>query len=388
MTTPNHACAGRQPHCRDTKLLSKLPMAPFAMTNLPDEKPVSDRASEGSDNEGSENGTENAVAPQGLGSMGGIPIDDEVEGELIDRDEDLLNDIEDDATELDLTHMRIRSLSVLNLKRLTKLTYVSFRQNLITSLRGLEDLPEDLEELDVYDNRIDHIGHHLDHFGPKMHTLDLSFNNIRHIKHIDHLTGLKNLFFVQNQISHIQNLDTLTSITNLELGANKIRKIEGLDKLVNLEQLWLGKNKITKLENLGALKKLKILSIQSNRITKLEGLEELEDLEELYISHNGIEKIEGLDNNKKLNTIDITANRISELENLSHLTELEELWASSNQLSSFPNVEKELGKLPKLHTVYFEHNPLQRQNMVTYRNKVKLALGPSLRQIDATFIRT
>jgi protein phosphatase 1 regulatory subunit 7 len=154
-----------------------------------------------------------------------------------------------------------------------------------------------------------------------------------------------------------------------------------------LEQLWLGKNKITKLENLGHLKKLRVLSIQANRIIKIEGLEELENLEELYISHNGIEKLEGLEHNVKLTTIDISSNRIEKLENIGHLKELEELWASGNKFSSFNDVEKELGKLPKLHTVYFEHNPLQLQNVATYRNKVRLALGPSLQQIDATFIR-
>lgn len=50
-------------------------------------------------------------------------------------------------------------------------------------------------------------------------------------------------------------------------------------------------------QGLGALKKLKILSLQSNRITKLENLEELNDLEQLYLSHNGVKRIEGLEHN-------------------------------------------------------------------------------------------
>lgn len=78
--------------------------------------------------------------------------------------------------------------------------------------------------------------------------LDLSFNKIKHIKNIDKLTQLENLYFVSNKISKIENLDTLVNVTNLELGANRIRVIENLDSLVNLTQLWLGKNKITKLQ--------------------------------------------------------------------------------------------------------------------------------------------
>ena len=54
---------------------------------------------------------------------------------------------------------------------------------------------------------------------------------------------------------------------------------------------------LTSVKNLGALKKLRILSMQSNRVTKLEGLEQLECLEELYLSHNGITRLEGLENN-------------------------------------------------------------------------------------------
>lgn len=136
------------------------------------------------------------------------------------------------------------------------------------------------------------------------------------------------------------------------------------------------------------LKKLRVLSIQSNRIIKLEGLDELESLEEFYISHNGLSRIEGLEKNLKLRVLDISANRIATLENLSHLSSLEEFWASSNRFESFDEITKELGSIKTLETVYFEFNPIQRKNLVTYPNKVKLSLGPSLRQIDANYIRS
>ncbi len=93
-------------------------------------------------------------------------------------------------------------------------------------------------------------------------------------------------------------------------------------------------------------------------------------------------EVSGLENNSNLHVLDISNNRISNLANLSHLQNLEELWASSNQLSSFDEVEKELGDKKQLKTVYFEGNPLQTNNAVMYRNKVRLAL-PQIRQIDA-----
>ena len=66
---------------------------------------------------------------------------------------------------------------------------------------------------------------------------------------------------------------------------------------------------------------------------------------------------------------------------------LEEVWASSNQISSFEEVEKELGDKKELSTVYFEGNPLQRKNEALYRNKVRLAL-PQIQQIDASMLRS
>ncbi|ODV92425.1 hypothetical protein CANCADRAFT_86714 [Tortispora caseinolytica NRRL Y-17796] len=339
----------------------------------------------------------------------------EYDGEIIDESE-LLNEFDENTEEIDLTHCRIRSIKNLEIVnsegvcRLPQLKYLGLRQNLITSLNGIEDLPLSIEELDLYDNLIRHGGRVARLVNLK--SLDLSFNKLKHIpsykddeesdgtvKGVIHLSKLENLYFVQNKISKIEHLfdpelrqagkpQMADTLKNLELGGNRIRQIENLDGFTNLNQLWLGKNKITEFANLGSNlgATLKILSIQSNRITSLKGLENLTELEELYISHNGLTNISSLENNKKLRIIDISNNMITKLENLSHLTELEELWASYNQLNSFKEVEDQLGHLTKLETVYFEGNPLQTNNRVTYRNKVKLALGPSLKQIDATYI--
>jgi len=51
----------------------------------------------------------------------------------------------------------------------------------------------------------------------------LSYNKIKHIKGVKHLSKLKELFFVQNGIGRIEELDGLVNLTSLELGANRIR---------------------------------------------------------------------------------------------------------------------------------------------------------------------
>ncbi|KAK9366807.1 hypothetical protein V1509DRAFT_628580 [Lipomyces kononenkoae] len=332
----------------------------------------------------------NARIPQIARPSSPASSDAESDREIIEPDEDLLNALPHDVEDIDLVQLRIRSIEALYLSRFTNLQNLCLRENLIQEIEGLDEVGPHLHDLDLYDNKISVI----ENLGPEegdgvwtnLENLDLSFNKIRRIRHVSHLTHLRNLYFVQNKISKIEELNGLTNLVNLELGANRLRELENLDGLTGLTQLWVGKNKITRLQNLGGLKNLKILSIQANRIVKLENLEELEALEELYISHNGIERIEGLDRNKNLRILDISNNGIQHLENLKHLGNLEELWASYNKLESFEEIEEQLKGILTLETVYFEGNPLQLKDPTTYRNKVRLHLGPGLQQIDATFI--
>ncbi|CAH2350789.1 protein phosphatase 1 regulatory subunit Sds22p [[Candida] railenensis] len=309
--------------------------------------------------------------------------------EEIDADVDLAATYPDDTEYIDLIHLKITSLEALNLERFSKIESLCLRQNLLTSMSAIKHLPkETMEELDLYDNRINHISKSVSLL-TNLKNLDFSFNKIKHIKHLETLTKLENLYFVQNKIKEIKNLETLTNLKNLELGGNKIETIEpeSLNSLVNLQQLWLGKNRISKFENLNNLHNLKILSIQSNRLTKIEGLEHLKNLEELYLSHNGISKIENLEENTNLQVLDVTSNKLTNLEGLSHLTKLTDFWCSYNKISSFEEIGKELSKLPELDTVYFEGNPVQTQSPTAYRRKLRLYLGPSLTKIDATYVK-
>ncbi|KAK9455778.1 hypothetical protein V1511DRAFT_521402 [Dipodascopsis uninucleata] len=310
------------------------------------------------------------------------------EREYIKPDSELVEGLPLDVSAIDFVQMRIQSMIDLDLSRFQYLENLCLRENLITVIEGLENASPVLKELDLYDNRIKHI-ENLENtpFRDVIENLDLSFNKIKAISNVNKLKNLRNLYFVQNKISKIENLDGLDNLVNLELGGNRLRVLENLDNLSSLQELWVGKNKITKLQGFASLSNLKILSIQANRIVKLEGLEDLRSLEELYISHNGIETIGGLEKNSNLRVLDIGNNKIEHLENLSHLKNLEELWASYNKIRSFEEVERELKDLPNLNTVYFEGNLLQTENMATYRNKLRLLLGPNLKQIDATPVR-
>lgn len=218
----------------------------------------------------------------------------------------------------------------------------------------------------------------------------MSFNNVRHVSRISHLS-CHTLYFVQNKIAKIRPDDFQAplslSLRSLELGGNRLRSLENLSSLVNLEELWVGKNKITSLDGLQALTKLRVLSIQSNRLTELQGLETLTKLEELYLSHNGLTKLEGLEHNKELNTLDIGANKIAVIENVKHLSKMTEFWANDNLITDINHLDAHLGPacMPQLDTVYLEGNPAQREEAASYRRKVQLAL-PQIQQLDATYV--
>ncbi|KAK5133198.1 hypothetical protein LTR08_008033 [Meristemomyces frigidus] len=300
----------------------------------------------------------------------------------INADEDLLDD--EDPDEIDVQHSRVSSMPALRLERFKRLRRLCLRQNSIQHIELPPDFAPTLEELELYDNLVKHVGG-LEDF-TELRSLDLSYNKLKHIKNISTLTKLDHLYFVQNRLSKIENLEHLTDLVYLELGANRIREIEGLETLTKLQHLWLGQNKITELKGLNGLANLRTLSIQANRLTSLSGIESLPHLTELYVSDNKIPSLEPLHQNTKLEILDFQTNPISSLAGIEELKELENVWASNCNIGDFREIERALKDKAKLEEVYFEGNPVQKQGPVLYRNKVRLAL-PQVSKIDAAYVK-
>ena len=190
------------------------------------------------------------------------PPEETVQGEQINADEDLLDDLPSDETDIDLNHCRIVSVPALHLERFANVERLCLRQNQVSHPKFPDGWGKQLVELDLYDNAISHVKGFDELL--ELTSLDLSFNKIKHIKRVNHLKNLTDLYFAQNKITQIEELEGLDKLKNLELAANRIRDIENLDGLKALEELWLGKNKITELKNLTPLSNLRLLSIQSS----------------------------------------------------------------------------------------------------------------------------
>ena len=53
--------------------------------------------------------------------------------------------------------------------------------------------------------------------------LDLSFNHIQVVEHLEGVPSLLKLFLIQNKITKIENIGHFAQLTMLELGSNRIR---------------------------------------------------------------------------------------------------------------------------------------------------------------------
>ena len=156
--------------------------------------------------------------------------------------------------------------------------------------------------------------------------------------------------------------------------------MECLNGLTSLESLWLGKNKIEKIENISGLLSLKQLDVQSNRLTAISGISTLSNLRELYLASNAISSVDGIPQFGTLNTIDLSRNKLKDLSSIEIQTELEDLWLSSNCVDDYAAIEP-LKCLPKLTTLYLEHNPIA----ADYQYRIRLTSElPSLEYLDAT----
>jgi len=80
--------------------------------------------------------------------------DDAPPVDQIDADENLLDDEDPDAEDIDVQHSRVSSIAGLRLDRFKRLRRLCLRQNQIQRIELPETCETTLEELELYDNLI------------------------------------------------------------------------------------------------------------------------------------------------------------------------------------------------------------------------------------------
>ncbi|XP_071171413.1 nischarin-like isoform X2 [Mytilus edulis] len=106
---------------------------------------------------------------------------------------------------------------------------------------------ENLIEVDFSHNSILHIDDSVQLL-PRVEVLDLSYNKLESIEHLNWLSQLTILNLSYNNISHLDSLHTkLGNLKKLNLAGNKLSSLSGLSKLFSLENLDVMDNNISQI---------------------------------------------------------------------------------------------------------------------------------------------
>ncbi|MDF2699857.1 MAG: inlA 1 [Haloplasmataceae bacterium] len=155
---------------------------------------------------------------------------------------------------------------------------------------------------------------------PNVTEVNVSDNNITHIKWTNNLPKLTTLTADNNKINLIDFVPThFDLLTDVSLTNNDIVDTTALGYLTNIENLHLAGNHIITTSFLSSNAKLKILNLNENDITDTSGIKDLVILKELYLNDNEISTLNGLTNIPLLTTFEFMNNSITKIDGLSNI---------------------------------------------------------------------
>lgn len=154
-----------------------------------------------------------------------------------------------DDMRLDLRGHKIRSLNSGGLNLSTNLEFVYLRDNLLSTLDGIEVLK-------------------------RVKVLDLSFNNFKGpgFEPLENCKALQQLYLAGNQITSLTSLPELPNLEFLSVAQNKLKSLS-MASQPRLQVLAASKNKISTLKGFPYLPALESLRMEENPILKMPHLE-------------------------------------------------------------------------------------------------------------------
>ena len=166
---------------------------------------------------------------------------------------------------------------------------------------------------------------------PTIRKLDVSFNEFKTLRGIDHFPRLRQLNAYCNRLTDITDAQYCTSLTHLLIQQNGITAIpHAFQSLKHLRELRLDGNGLESISNLQNCSALRVVDLSFNNLSSLAGISGLQSLRELRANNN----------------------KITSLKQLKALPSLVELQVSNNLLTSLDGVQQ----LQTVETIYADHN--------------------------------
>ena len=171
----------------------------------------------------------------------------------------------------------------------------------------------------------------LDDEYPTIRKLDVSFNEFKNLRGIDHFPRLRQLNAYCNRLIDVSDAQYCTSLTHLLIQQNGITTIpHAFQSLKHLRELRLDGNGLESISNLQNCSALRVVDLSFNNLSSLMGISGLQSLRELRANNN----------------------KITSLKPLKALPSLVELQVSNNLLTSLDGVQQ----LQTVETIYADHN--------------------------------
>ncbi|CAL5986372.1 leucine-rich_repeat domain-containing protein [Hexamita inflata] len=252
----------------------------------------------------------------------------------------------------------------------------------------------------------------------KLHTLDVSFNNVD-LTHIHSVLSLTKLSMQSCGLKSIDQIESLTNLEYLNISNNLLQSTDSVSLLVNLKELYINNNEnidITPLNNLvglinlglsrcglkqlntlKSLINLQFLDISDNSNINITELQYLKNLTHLEMNDCDLVSIYVLRPLMKLKELSILRNKIVYLDaNINEMKQLEELIAEDNRISDFSSLEKrynnqELQDTPSQEELrdantmrYIESPNIQLKQIQNKRKILKMAFNDFKQKINAS----
>ena len=222
-----------------------------------------------------------------------------------------------DLSENNLKEINFADPMVQNSPLLNSLQRLILRFNQITSIHGLERLPN-LEVLYLSHNQL----------------TTMEDSGIQQLKQL-YILDLSN-----NELDMVEGISGIETLTQLDLSFNHIQSWSGIEHLVGLTTLNLAHNEFLDMQGSG-LQNLKSLDMTHNQIDTFTGLEHFQDIEYLILAENNMAQIDRNSGHifSSIIGLDVSKNQLQELAGLEQFPRVEDLNLAENQIESCVGIE-------------------------------------------------